>query len=155
MRIVGESTTHSVGESGFAEFKTMLYQDGVATVEVIYKGKTYKSVVHFNSDRNNEFIFLSTDSSIYDAGDNAEISVFTGFDPNIVAYGLLVQFVFAFFVLKTSPGKIIFDFLNKCFTKITSFTTEGSNFVFGGLLDKFSFALSVLPTIIFYRGVET
>lgn len=83
VRIVGKSTTHSVGESGFAEFKTMLYQDGVATVEVIYKGKTYKSVVHFNSDRNNEFIFLSTDSSIYDAGDNAEISVFTGFDPNM------------------------------------------------------------------------
>ena len=73
-------------------------------------------------------------------------------DFKLVAYGLLVQFVFAFFVLKTSPGKIIFDFLNKCFTKITSFTTEGSNFVFGGLLDKFSFALSVLPTIIFFSS---
>ena len=82
VRIVGESTTHSVGESGFAEFKTMLYQDGVATVEVIYKGKTYKSVVHFNSDRNDEFIFLSTDSSIYDAEEDVEVSVFTGFGPN-------------------------------------------------------------------------
>ena len=70
----------------------------------------------------------------------------------LVVYGLLIQFVFAFFVLKTSPGKTIFDFLNKCFTKITSFTTEGSQFVFGGLLDKFSFALSVLPTIIFFSS---
>jgi len=74
-------------------------------------------------------------------------------DFKIVIYGLLVQFVFAFFVLKTSPGKAIFDFLNKCFTKITSFTTAGSEFVFGGLLDKFSFALSVLPTIIFFSSL--
>ena len=73
-------------------------------------------------------------------------------DFKLVAYGLLVQFVFAFFVLKTSPGKAIFDFMNKCFTKITSFTTAGSEFVFGGLLDKFSFALSVLPTIIFFSS---
>ena len=74
-------------------------------------------------------------------------------DFKIVAYGIIVQFLFAFFVLKTSPGKAIFDFLNKCFTKITSFTTAGSEFVFGGLLDKFSFALSVLPTIIFFSSL--
>ena len=92
--IVGESTTHSVGENGFAEFKTMLYQDGVATVEVIYKGKTYKSVVHFNSDKNNEFVFLSTDASIYYAGEDAEVSVFTGFDPNMPQPSMLPDRVY-------------------------------------------------------------
>ncbi len=69
-----------------------------------------------------------------------------------VIYGLGLQFVFALFILKTPPGEIIFAFLNKGFSKMIDFTNAGSEFVFGGLLEQWSFALSILPTIIFFSS---
>ncbi|MBP5405689.1 hypothetical protein J6Z19_00890 [bacterium] len=78
----GESVEQNVDESGFAEFKMVLPEDGKVTVGIKYDGKTYESVKYFKNDGNAEFIFLSTDSPIYDAGEDVEVSVFTGFDPN-------------------------------------------------------------------------
>jgi len=69
-----------------------------------------------------------------------------------VIYGLGLQFVFAIFILNTPPGAIIFNFLNKGFSKMIDFTNKGSDFVFGGLLKEWSFALSILPTIIFFSS---
>jgi CNT family concentrative nucleoside transporter len=73
-------------------------------------------------------------------------------DFKIVINGLLIQFAFALFILKTPPGKMIFNFLNKIFSKMMDFTNAGSEFVFGGLLKEFSFAFSILPTIIFFSS---
>ena len=78
----GKSVEQNVGENGFAEFKMVLPENGNVTVEIKYDGKTYQSTKYFQNDGNAEFIFLSTDSPIYDAGEDVEVSVFTGFDPN-------------------------------------------------------------------------
>jgi concentrative nucleoside transporter, CNT family len=69
-----------------------------------------------------------------------------------VFYGLGLQLVFALFILKTPPGEIIFAFLNKGFSKMIDFTNAGAEFVFGGLLKEWSFAFSILPTIIFFSS---
>jgi len=73
-------------------------------------------------------------------------------DFKIIGYGIGLQFAFALFILKTPPGEIIFSFLNKIFTKMLDFTNEGAKFVFGGLLKEWSFAFSILPTIIFFSS---
>lgn len=76
-------------------------------------------------------------------------------DFKVVGFGILMQFIFALLILKTTPGEMAFAFLNKVFGKLISFTDAGSQFVFGGLLDNFSFALSVLPTIVFFSSLFT
>ena len=73
-------------------------------------------------------------------------------DFKVVGYGIGLQFIFALFILKTPPGEIIFSFLNKIFTKMLDFTNAGAEFVFGGLLKEWSFAFSILPTIIFFSS---
>lgn len=71
-----------------------------------------------------------------------------------VAYGLLSQFVFALFILKTKPGQIAFSSMKDGVNRLISFTNAGSEFVFGDLLKSgFSFALAVLPTIIFFSSL--
>ncbi|HNW83283.1 MAG TPA: nucleoside transporter C-terminal domain-containing protein [bacterium] len=74
------------------------------------------------------------------------------FDFKIVINALLIQFIFALLILKTYPGKLVFEFLNKAFSKMIDFTHAGSDFVFGGLLKEWSFALTILPTIIFFSS---
>ena len=69
-----------------------------------------------------------------------------------VIYGVLLQLSFGLLILKTSSGKWVFSKLNGAFTAMISFTNTGSEFVFGGLLKEWSFALSVLPTIIFFSS---
>lgn len=71
----------------------------------------------------------------------------------IVLNGLLMQFVFALLILKTTPGRWFFEFIGRGFNKIVSFADAGAQFVFGGLLENYSFALSVLPTIIFFSSL--
>ncbi|MBU1241427.1 NupC/NupG family nucleoside CNT transporter, partial [Myxococcota bacterium] len=71
-----------------------------------------------------------------------------------VVYGLLSQFIFALFILKTAPGKVIFSSLKDGVNQLILFTNAGSEFVFGDLMKTgFSFALSVLPTIIFFSSL--
>jgi concentrative nucleoside transporter, CNT family len=71
-----------------------------------------------------------------------------------VVYGLLSQFIFALFILKTLPGKMIFSSLKDGVNRLILFTNAGSEFVFGDLMKTgFSFALSVLPTIIFFSSL--
>ncbi len=72
----------------------------------------------------------------------------------VIGLGLLLQFGFAVFVLKTYPGKVLFDFLNRGVNKLIDFTNEGAEFVFGSLMKTgWSFALSILPTIIFFSSL--
>ncbi|MEM9188122.1 MAG: nucleoside transporter C-terminal domain-containing protein [Myxococcota bacterium] len=71
----------------------------------------------------------------------------------VVGWGMGIQLFFGLFVLKTAWGQWIFAGLNDAVVKLLSFTNEGSEFIFGAYVSKeFSFALNVLPTIIFFSS---
>ncbi len=87
-----------------------------------------------------------------------------------VGMGLLMQIVFAVFVIHVPWGEKIFNAIGQIFVQIISFTNEGSAFVFGALADQgkfgsafspelqsrgigFLFAFQVLPTIIFFSSL--
>ncbi len=74
----------------------------------------------------------------------------------IVIWGLGLQFVFGLFVLKTAAGTWLFSNLNHMVGRLLSFTADGSRFLFGSYSDKeFTFALNVLPTIVFFSTLMT
>lgn len=74
----------------------------------------------------------------------------------IVLLGTGMQFLFGVVVLRTSFGRWVFSVMNDVVLKVLSFTHEGSRFLFGDYLDlKFSMALNVLPTIIFFSSLMT
>ncbi len=50
-----------------------------------------------------------------------------------VIWGLGLQFIFAILILKTAPGRAIFDFTGAAIRKLADFANEGSQFVFGPL----------------------
>lgn len=73
-----------------------------------------------------------------------------------ILWGLGLQLILGYFVLRSSFGSKVFSFLGNGANKLLSFSYAGSAFVFGDLgLPKelsrlgFSFAFQVLPTIIF------
>src|SRR5713226_8765966 len=75
-----------------------------------------------------------------------------------VVWGLSLQLVFAFFVLKFETGRFIFAKAGDGVNKLLSFAAVGSEFVFGELGKKgsslgFNIAFQVLPTIIFIAAV--
>ncbi|AUM86767.1 Na+ dependent nucleoside transporter domain-containing protein [Clostridium botulinum] len=76
----------------------------------------------------------------------------------LVFAGIIIQFIFAFLILKTSIGKITFEKLSDFITAILGFTKNGSEFLFGGLVNNvdsfgYIFAFQVLPTIIFFSSL--
>ncbi len=75
----------------------------------------------------------------------------------LVLTGIGLQIGFAALVLLVPGGKDVFDKLGQGFVKILSFVNEGSNFIFGSLMDTstygFIFAFQVLPTIIFFASL--
>jgi CNT family concentrative nucleoside transporter len=71
-----------------------------------------------------------------------------------VVWGLSLQLLFAFFVLKFAAGQKIFSVAGDGVKKLLDYAFAGSEFVFGPLGAKassvgFIFAFQVLPTIIF------
>lgn len=75
-----------------------------------------------------------------------------------VGMGLLLQLVFALLVLKTSPGRALFESIGDGFATLLEFTYEGSAFIFGpwgspGGEGGVIFAFQVLPTIIFFASL--
>jgi CNT family concentrative nucleoside transporter len=73
-----------------------------------------------------------------------------------VLWGLGLQLLLGFFVLRSTAGTKLFSFLGNGANKLLSFSYAGSEFVFGDIgfpkeLSRlgFSFAFQVLPTIIF------
>ncbi len=89
-----------------------------------------------------------------------------------VAWGLGLQIVFAFVVLKTGVGQAVFTTVGGYMTKLLAFSNVGSSFVFGPLGDAnvwgramtgaigpegaqyaVIFAFQVLPTIIFIAAL--
>lgn len=78
-------------------------------------------------------------------------------DWRLVGTGIVIQILFAAFVLLTPFGAAIFDTLAHGFVKLSAFTTEGAKMIFGDLAtsDKFGFifVFQVLPTVIFFAAL--
>lgn len=82
-------------------------------------------------------------------------------DWRLVVVGILLQFVFAFLVVKTDIGREIFNAISKGFVLLFGFAGDGARFVFGSLATApgttgsigFFFAFQVLPTIIFFASL--
>jgi CNT family concentrative nucleoside transporter len=82
-----------------------------------------------------------------------------------VAWGLGLQVLFAFFVLKVDFGRNLFENAGKAVKWVLDFSFNGSSFVFGplgmkespavvqGMPNPFFFAFQVLPTIIFVAAL--
>ena len=51
----------------------------------------------------------------------------------IIIWGILLQIIFAFLILKTGPGQSLFFFARAFITKLLSFTDAGAAFLFGNL----------------------
>jgi len=73
----------------------------------------------------------------------------------LVAWGLGLQVVLAFLVIKTPWGFAAFSFLGDVARKFLSFSDAGASFVFGQDFTHHYFAFKVLPTIIFVSSAMT
>lgn len=78
----------------------------------------------------------------------------------LVTKGLLIQFVFAFAILKVEVVRVVFEKLSGIFVTVLSFTEAGAQFLFRGLItdtDTFGyiFAFQVLPTVIFFSALTS
>lgn len=75
----------------------------------------------------------------------------------LVLWGVLLQFIFAVIILKTGPGRLVFDFARVVMTGLLDFTDVGSRFLFGNLISDYQIgalvAFKVLPVIIFVSSV--
>ena len=78
-------------------------------------------------------------------------------DWKLVGTGVALQIVFAAAVLKLPLGRDVFNAIAGGFVKLMSYVNEGSNFIFGSLMDTktfgFIFAVNVLPTIVFFASL--
>lgn len=71
-----------------------------------------------------------------------------------VITGILVQVVVIGFVIKTTIGQTILDYMARAVTKILSFGNDGLAFVFGGFsTDFYSFFINVLCLIAFVSAL--
>jgi CNT family concentrative nucleoside transporter len=74
-----------------------------------------------------------------------------------VLSGVALQFFLGLIILKTSFGIAVFEGARAFFTSILSYTNEGSEFIFGPLMNQskfgFIFFVMVLPTIIFMSSL--
>jgi CNT family concentrative nucleoside transporter len=71
----------------------------------------------------------------------------------LIASGLVLQFLVAVALLRTTPGQVFFRGAQDFFARLISFSNAGSAFVFGDLVARKPFALSVLPTLIFVSSL--
>jgi len=78
-----------------------------------------------------------------------------------VGIGLLIQLVLALSILYIPAVHLVFEFVGKIFVKILDFTGEGTKFLFGsGSSGEIAgplktFAINILPTIIFFSAITS
>jgi CNT family concentrative nucleoside transporter len=73
-----------------------------------------------------------------------------------IGWGLGLQLLFGVLVLKTRAGLLIFSILNDAVIALLDFTAAGTEFVFGDYAsERFTIALNVLPTIVFFSSLMT
>ncbi len=71
-----------------------------------------------------------------------------------VAWGLAIQFGLGLLLLKTNAGEAFFSGVSVVVDRLLEYTNAGTEFVFGPLSEVgFSFALGVLPIIIFMGSI--
>ena len=74
-----------------------------------------------------------------------------------IAWAFGLQLVFAWLILKTTPGQVVFNWLNDAFVALLNYQVAGADMVFGGLAYKdtlgYIFAFQVLPTIVFFSAL--
>lgn len=79
----------------------------------------------------------------------------------VVGLGLTFQIILALLILKVPFVKAIFKYLGKAFNKILTFTEAGTKFLFSsfssGEIESslVNFAVSILPTIIFFSALTS
>lgn len=79
----------------------------------------------------------------------------------LVLKGLAIQIILAILILKVPYVESAFDFVGKVFVKVTSFTAEGSKFLFANIYSGeiesalVNFVVTVLPTIIFFSALTS
>ncbi|MBC8266613.1 MAG: lipocalin family protein [Flavobacteriales bacterium] len=84
-----------------------------------------------------------------------------GIDWKLVGKGLGIQILFALLILKVPFVSTGFEFVGKIFTKIISFTQDGTMFLFKsfvtGELESplINFAVMILPTVIFFSALTS
>jgi CNT family concentrative nucleoside transporter len=84
-----------------------------------------------------------------------------GIDWKLVGKGLGIQLIFAILILKVPFVSTGFEFIGKIFTKIISFTQDGTMFLFKsfvtGQLESplVNFAVMILPTVIFFSALTS
>ncbi len=69
-----------------------------------------------------------------------------------VSWGLGLQFILGLFILKTSFGLIIFEWLGNTVKTFLNYSDVGAKFVFGDAFEEHFIAFKVLPTIIFFAS---
>lgn len=80
-------------------------------------------------------------------------------DWQLVAKGLGIQLLFALLILKVPLVSAVFEFVGKIFTKIISFTQDGTMFLFRsfetGIIESslLNFVVMILPTVIFFSAL--
>lgn len=80
-------------------------------------------------------------------------------DYRLVVWGLLLQFLFAWFILNTRIGKPFFGAVDEAVRKLLGFANQGSTFLFQSFVSQkveeplLNIAFQVLPTIIFFAAL--
>jgi len=79
----------------------------------------------------------------------------------VVGIGLMIQIVFAVGVMQVPLIQDFFNIIGKVFLKIIGFTTAGTNFLYGEMLNKIPnrtgvvLLFEILPTIIFFSALTS
>ena len=74
----------------------------------------------------------------------------------VIGWGIGLQLAFGVLVMKTRAGLWVFSVLNDLVLALLGFTAKGTEFVFGDFAsEKFTIAINVLPTLIFFSALMT
>jgi CNT family concentrative nucleoside transporter len=74
----------------------------------------------------------------------------------VIGWGIGLQVSFGILVMKTELGLRLFSLLNDLVIALLGFTAQGTEFIFGDFAsEKFTIAINVLPTIIFFSSLMT
>lgn len=74
----------------------------------------------------------------------------------VVAWGIGLQVSFGLLVMKTALGLRVFAVLNDLVLALLGFTAQGTHFIFGDFAtEKFTIAINVLPTLVFFSSLMT
>lgn len=74
----------------------------------------------------------------------------------LVGWGVGLQLTFGVLVMKTAAGLWMFSLLNDIVLALLGFTAKGTEFIFGEFAsEKFTIAINVLPTLIFFSALMT